>query len=293
MSPLEKAYWIYNKTGRVFCYDYRVADDIGIADRKIDFENNSSDYYQTCVQMSYLLNLMFGEIKGLKSSIIPRHIPTRGVSIQTRDHVAIELTDINSGKSYIVDLALDLYLIQSGMLPEHFCFDRYQHSSEFSDNKEYSVLSASDLIRFGKSTGINSTGKYTNDVINSLVKDVSKVYVSDPDADIVSYGLERVNELLSNKSFRGHLEGKQFVSRVFSSIFSPIGIGFQEFNLYYQDSESIVSMFYINSGGEKFIFYSNDNGLIISSRDKVRTMLSTGWSTRSNSLASLVEEKKI
>ena len=293
LSPLEKAYWVYNKAGHIFSYDYRVAENIKIADKEIDFENNSSDYYQTCIQMSYLLSLMFNDIEGLESKIIPRRIPTRGMHAANRDHVAVELCCKSSNKKYIVDLALDLFQIQSGMLIEHFCREEYAHSKDVENNFKYSTLSKSDCIRLDKVTGINTTGKYMNDVIDDARKEILEVYKNDFDADIVKIGFMKASEIIACKSFRGHLEGKQFVDRILSSFFSDIGIDYQQFNLYYKDSERMVTMFYVRqSSGESFVLYSNDNGLIVTSRESVARMLRMGWTTRSNSLASLLEEQK-
>lgn len=293
LSSLEKAYWIYNKAGHIFSYDYRVANDISIADKEIDFENNSSDYYQTCIQMSNLLSLMFNNIEGLEANVIPRRIPTRGMHAAGRDHVAVELHDKNTDKFYIVDLALDLFQIQSGMLTEHFCREEYAHSKDIENNRRYSTLSKSDCIRLGKVTGINTTGKYVNDVIDAAKKELLEIYKNDFDADIVKIGFEKSSDIMLGKSFRGHLEGKQFVGRILSSFFSDIGIECPEFNLYYKDSERIVTLFYIRqASGERFVLYSNDNGLIVTSRDNIARMLRMGWTTRSDSLASLLEEQK-
>ena len=58
LSPLEKAWLIYNKAGHVFRYDYRIANNVELAKKEIDFLTNNIDYFQTCTQISYLLNLM-------------------------------------------------------------------------------------------------------------------------------------------------------------------------------------------------------------------------------------------
>lgn len=293
LKPLEKAYWVYNKAGHIFSYDYRVANDIEIADNEIDFENNSSDYYQTCIQMSYLMSLMFNNIEGLEARVIPRRIPTRGMHAAGRDHVAVELHELECDKKYIVDLSLDLFQIQSGMITEHFCREEYAHSRDFEDNEKYSTLSVSDCIRLGKVTGINSTGRYTNNIINEARKQVLEIYKKEVDVDIVKVGFDKVSKIISGKTFRGHLEGKQFVGRILQLLFSDIGVDYQEFNLYYKNSERIITLFYVRQySGDVFVLYSNDNGLIYSSRDAISSMLRMGWSTRSNSLASLMDEQK-
>ena len=89
------------------------------------------------------------------------------------------------------------------------------------------------------------------------------------------------------------MEGKQFVGRILQLLFSDIGVDYQEFNLYYKNSERIITLFYVRQySGDVFVLYSNDNGLIYSSRDAISSMLRMGWSTRSNSLASLMDEQK-
>ena len=78
LSPLERAWLIYNKAGHVFRYDYRIANNIDLAHKEIDFLTNNIDYFQTCTQISYLLNLMLNNIEGLESRVIKRNIQLRG-----------------------------------------------------------------------------------------------------------------------------------------------------------------------------------------------------------------------
>ena len=119
-SPLEKAWWIYNKAALIFSYDFRVAHDINIAFKEIDFETNSSGYYQTCWQISDLLCLMLNYFQGeMKANVIKTNIEIRGQQLSEVPHKCVELI-IGENERYILDLTMDLFYIQSGMLPRHF-----------------------------------------------------------------------------------------------------------------------------------------------------------------------------
>ena len=84
-TSLEKVRYVYVNLGLLFNYDYRVAYDMKYA--YTDFVNNNIRKYQTCLQISKILNNILNNIPGVKSTIIPRRIDNlRGAYGQ--DHVA-------------------------------------------------------------------------------------------------------------------------------------------------------------------------------------------------------------
>ena len=294
LSPLEKAWLIYNKAGHVFRYDYRIANNVELAKKEIDFLTNNIDYFQTCTQISYLLNLMLNNIEGLESRVIKRNIQLRGNYCNKVDHVAIELKDKTSGKEYLLDLTLDLYEIQSGMICEHFACSEYANIIHSDTDKKYDLLSLQERKRLDNKTKINLSGIYTNNQIEECKKKVIEKYTTDFDTDIFEYGIEQIKQIISSHNFKGHQEGSLFIKRLFHEILSRVGINYKEFNLIYLNNDQIVTLFYfdIYSDGT-FLLYSTDNGIIETNKKNIKKMLSYGWSTRSNSLGDLLNSKTI
>lgn len=294
LSPLEKAWLIYNKAGHVFRYDYRIANNIELAKKEIDFLTNNIDYFQTCTQISYLLNLMLNNIEGLESRVIKRNIQLRGNYCNKVDHVAIELKDKTSGKEYLLDLTLDLYEIQSGMICEHFACSEYANIIHTNTDKKYDLLSLQERKKLDNKTKINLSGIYTNNQIDECKKKVIEKYTTDFDTDIFEYGIEQIKQIISSHNFKGHQEGSLFIKRLFHEILSRVGINYKEFNLIYLNNDQIVTLFYFdNSSDGTFLLYSTDNGIIETNKKNIKKMLSYGWSTRSNSLGDLLNSKTI
>ena len=73
ISLLEKIRWLYIKVGQIFCYDYRIAENINYAINEIDFSKDYINRYQTCTQISCIFNLMLNNLKGCNSKIIQRN----------------------------------------------------------------------------------------------------------------------------------------------------------------------------------------------------------------------------
>ena len=294
LSPLEKAWLIYNKAGHVFRYDYRIANNVELAKKEIDFLTNNIDYFQTCTQISYLLNLMLNNIEGLESRVIKRNIQLRGNYCNKVDHVAIELKDKTSGKEYLLDLTLDLYEIQSGMICEHFACSEYANIIHTNTDKKYDLLSLQERKKLDNKTKINLSGIYTNNQIDECKKKVIEKYTTDFDTDIFEYGIEQIKQIISSHNFKGHQEGSLFIKRLFHEILSRVGINYKEFNLIYLNNDQIVTLFYFdNSSDGTFFFFFSDNGIIETNKKNIKKMLSYGWSTRSNSLGDLLNSKTI
>ena len=294
LSPLERAWLIYNKAGHVFRYDYRIANNVELAKKEIDFLTNNIDYFQTCTQISYLLNLMLNNIEGLESRVIKRNIQLRGNYCNKVDHVAIELKDKTSGKEYLLDLTLDLYEIQSGMMCEHFGCSEYANIIHTNTDKKYDLLSLQERKKLDNKTKINLSGIYTNNQIDECKKKVIEKYTTDFDTDIFEYGIEQIKQIISSHNFKGHQEGSLFIKRLFHEILSRVGINYKEFNLIYLNNDQIVTLFYFdNSSDGTFLLYSTDNGIIETNKKNIKKMLSYGWSTRSNSLGDLLNSKTI
>ena len=137
LTPLEKTRYIYKKLGNLFCFDYRTrfTDNVTEAITKPLNYNYYINNFVSCIPMAIILNKLLNNINGVSSIIIPRQIPNlRGAAFQEQ-HTANEIT-INN-KKYLIDLALDLYLIQSNCQTKYFAAQ--------SDNNKYQTLSNNKL----------------------------------------------------------------------------------------------------------------------------------------------------
>lgn len=283
-SPLEKAWWIYKKTGLIFSYDFRASSNTELIHNQIDFEKNTSNYYQTCWQISDLLCLMFNNIEGLKAKVIETKIEIRGQNADTIPHRCVELI-VEGKKKYILDLTMDLFHIQSGMLPRYFAqatssVIRFNDRIEYvNDSEKYSVLSRNALIKLDKKTQLNTTGKYTDDVIEVE----RKKFLSEYTIDYYCHIIRHLNFLLAGKNFRGQLEGKKYITYILNSFLSPIGLEFKEYNLIYKNSSGIQTAFEILNENI-FFLYSKEYGVTETSLEGIKTMMNSGWSTASETL---------
>ena len=283
-SPLEKAWWIYKKAGLIFSYDFRVSNDIGVVYSEIDFEKNSSNYYQTCWQISDLLCLMLNDIEGLKANVIETNVEVRGQQANSVPHRCVELI-VEEKEKYILDLTMDLFHIQSGMLPRHFAQEtsniiRFDDKMEYVEGSEkYFILSKRDLVKLDKQTKLNLTGKYTDDVIERARKNFFREYTTDYQCHIIKY----LNLLLDGKNFRGELEGKKYITYILNIFLSPIGLGFKEYNLIYGNSVGIITVFEIKNENIYFI-YSKEYGVSETNLEGIKKLMSSGWNTASETL---------
>ena len=66
ISPLEQVRWIYINLGKLFSYDFRVAKEPEyVYNKKIDFQKGI-DRYQTCIQISYILDTILNQLPNVK-----------------------------------------------------------------------------------------------------------------------------------------------------------------------------------------------------------------------------------
>lgn len=277
ISLLEKVRWLYIKTGQLFSYDYRIANDINVSKKDIDFFNNYVSRYQTCIQISYIFNLMLNFIDpSLKANIINRSLgPNIG-----NGHCANEII-MPTGEKYILDLTLDLYLIQSGCQTKQFGFTT-------NSLGEYDIISLNECFEMDQKLGLVKDMEYVDDKILRVKKSLDKKDYSDMKPEEV---IDNKLNVISNfvHSFKGYYEGRQYVNKLFMDL---LKMKYKEFNLIYNndDSEQLITCFHIEyKGAERWIIYNNKLGLIKTTKDKVENMLNNGWSTHSSKINELFE----
>ena len=92
-----------------------------------------------------------------------------------------------------------------------------------------------------------------------------------------------------NFLFVGVQEGKQFINKIWTDILPPTIVNsMKEYNIHHYDENDnvqVVSVYLFNTNlFNKCYLYDNNNGLFVSSPQKVIEMLDNGWKTNSMSL---------
>lgn len=293
LTPLEKVRWLYINIGKLFSYDYRVANDPKYGYGKKINTNEYINRYQTCVQISEILNKVFNgdlddedfPIEGVESKTIKRILmESRGQ--YGEDHVANEvIVDSTEGKlRLMLDLTLDLFLIQSDCYTKHFGYE--------DDGTGYDIISKVEDVEMDKKLGfVIDESDYTDTRINNakeLIKEYSKNFESSK--DFVEYKVKLINQL--TKKFVGYNEGKLYLDMLLKKLLKEY---YKEFNLYYnkEGEVNLKTVYAIISGDyEKWIMYSNRLGLVSTSQESLRNMLEGDWQTNSSSLLELVKNEK-
>ena len=270
---LEKIRWLYIKVGEVFSYNYKVLNDIDYAKKEIDFSKDYIGRYQTCTQISYLLNIMLNNLEGCTSKVIVRKANIRGNS--DVEHVANEVTLV-TGEKFILDLTLDLYLIQSGCQTKQFGFtgDIYNTCD---------IISLKECEIMDRKLGLIKNGEYTDRKIERQKQIIDSLnYSNIPDVNIIEHRMSLIRELLPN--FNGYHEGKLFINKLFNKL---LGYSYKEYNLRYirDNGMELLTCFKIYSGGDiLWYLYDPKLGIIETNIDRLVNMLSSGWTTKSKSL---------
>ena len=283
LTPLEKVRWMYINLGKLFSYDYRVAQDISYGTEKMFDPYQFIGRYQTCIQISSVLNLILNGIDGVDSRVIERVLPNVHASYGN-NHVANEVILYDKGEKLklLLDLTLDLYLIQSDCMTKHFAY-------EDDGTGTYDIIPTDDIRKMDYDINLVPDNFYTDDAINQ-VKNTFKIIDGIPDKDVIEYRISLISGLV--KRFKGYHEGKQYISMLFREL---LRLPYHEYNLYFNDQNSInLKTIYriVNGDYEKWIVYSNNSGFMSTSRDKIREILNHGWATNSNTLYDLVNSEE-
>jgi len=277
-SLIEKIRWVYKKAGMLFSYDYRVGDDISYATKDIDFEKNYVSRYQTCLQISYLFDLMLKQIDHrLETRIIKRKVDNRG-HFNDLEHQANEVT-LPTGEKYIFDLTLDLYLIQSGCQTKHFGFETDSLST-------YDIISLNELKEIDQRLGLKDI-EYRDDIIKRVSDEIKGLSIGKTDEEILDIKINKINSLIIQ--FNGYFEAKQYINKLFIDI---LKLPYKEFNLTYNHNDDLemITCFQINN--DKWYIYSNKLGLVSTSLDNINNMIKHGWGTKSNTLTELLDNSR-
>lgn len=284
LTPLEKLRWLYIKAGELFSYDYRIANNIEVAKTEIDFYKNYINRYQTCIQISYLMNLMYNNVdRNITGKVITRKGNQRGN--YDVEHQANEVT-LSTGEKFILDLTLDLYLIQSGCQTKEFGFSS-------SPDTDYDIISLRECEEMDRKLGLIKNGEYTDKRIRDLKSQLNNLdYSNMTQEEELDFKISRISSVIP--SFKGYHEGKQFVNKVLREILLGTN-NIAEYNLTYKhdETEDLMSCFALDTAEQKnWYVYNRALGLLKTSPTKIDTLLKGGWHTNSRTLPVLLEESQ-
>ena len=282
LSPLEQVRWIYINLGKLFSYDFRVAKEPEYGyNKKIDFQKGI-DRYQTCIQISYILDTILNQLPNVKSKIVERSMhDMRGN--YGEEHVGNDVIINDNGFEYhiILDLTLDLYLIQSDCRTLHF---GYQDDGTGT----YDIIPQCDNENMDIKLGfINSYKDYTDYNIKEAKNYLKSFNTSKVDP---IYYLETALSCISKlyKKFQGYHEGVLYTNLLFRNL---LDAEYKDFNLFYENNDltSMKTIYHINYKGiEKWLIYSNKVGFMNTDIESIEELLNTGWYTRSDTLKDMI-----
>ena len=279
VSTLEKVRWIYIKLGELFSYDYTVVSKPKEALKELTFEDNYISPYQTCIQISQIMNIILNSLgPECKSKIVDTQDSVRGINNSTHKANSVEFSN---GEKYLLDLTLDLYLIQSGCQTKHFGFT--------TPNGEYDILPLLECEKIDKSFGIIKYGEYTDKKINDMKSRLNSIdYSSMTEDEILNYKLSMLNTLVPK--FRGSHEGKMYLNKLFIEVLKT---RFKEYHLTLQrESIDELATIYKFIDTDSWYLYTPNLGLFRTSKENIKSMLNSGWISKSNSLFDDLENKK-
>lgn len=279
VSILEKVRWIYIKLGELFSYDYTVVSKPKEALKELTFEDNYISPYQTCIQISQIMNIILNSLgPECKSKIVDTQDSVRGINNSTHKANSVEFSN---GEKYLLDLTLDLYLIQSGCQTKHFGFT--------TPNGEYDILPLLECERIDKSFGIIKYGEYTDKKINDMKSRLNSIdYSSMTEDEILNYKLSMLNTLVPK--FRGSHEGKMYLNKLFIEVLKS---RFKEYHLTLQrENIDELATIYKFIDTDSWYLYTPNLGLFRTSKENIKSMLNSGWISKSNSLFDDLENKK-
>ena len=274
---ISKIRWVYIKLGWLFSYNYRVVNDSKYMDDSVDLNSKYISRYQTCIQISQILNSVLNMIPGCKSEIVERKANLRGH--YDREHVC-NAVYLESGEKIMLDLTLDLYLIQGGFQTKHFGY--------FGDEENTcDIISLSECRICDEKMGLIKDGEYLDDKLERLKSSFQKMNSYGlPFEELIDYKMIKISELIPH--MKGYHEAKMFISKMFIDV---LDISYSEYNLSSLQSDNsfkMVTCFNIGENESLWYIYDEEIGLVKTSKEKILAMLEDGWTTKSNTLQSKV-----
>ena len=225
--------------------------------------------------MNIVINSLGPECKG---KIVETSDNVRGIVGPKHRANAVEFSN---GEKYLLDLTLDLYLIQSGCQTKHFGYT--------SPNGEYDIMPLVECESIDKKYGLIKFGEYTDKRINDLKSKLNNIdYSNMTEEEILNYKIMMLNTI--TPKFRGAHEGKMYLNKLFIEVLKS---RFKEYHLTSQreKNEELATVFkFVDT--DSWYLYTPNLGLFNSSKENIKSMLNSGWKSKSNSLFDDLENNK-
>lgn len=278
-SYIEQIRWVYIKLGDLFIYDYRVANHPDIVTKELNFEEDYIGGFQTCIQIAEIMNIVINSLgPECKGKIVETSDNVRGIVGPKHRANAVEFSN---GEKYLLDLTLDLYLIQSGCQTKHFGYT--------CPNGEYDIMPLVECESIDKKYGLIKFGEYTDKRINDLKSKLNNTdYSNMTEEEILNYKIMMLNTI--TPKFRGAHEGKMYLNKLFIEVLKS---RFKEYHLTSQreKNEELATVFkFVDT--DSWYLYTPNLGLFNSSKENIKSMLNSGWKSKSNSLFDDLENNK-
>ena len=269
VSPLEKVRWVYIKLGKLFSFDYKYLD----TQKEATLDSEVIDRYQTCVQISEILNEILNKIDpNIKSEVIERKNINRPYN---KEHVCNVITIGN--EKYLLDLSLDLYRIHFDLKTKDFGYSGHP-------NMELDIISQNECTKMDKALGLYPNG-YTDDKIKKTREELSFMdFRNMTFEEEIEYRLLRVNMILNmNDSYN---ESNLFLYNEVVDSF----INCQTIRTIIRNNDEQRYVYIFIRNGEYVIYmYDENNRFYKTTINVLKGLLDNGWDNKKGLLYDFID----
>lgn len=257
ITPIEKVRWVYVNFGKILSFDYKKFD----SKTKVNLDSDYINKYQTCVQISYLLNDALNRIDpNIKSEVIERKIEGHRYE---QEHLA-NIVTINDEK-YLLDLTLDLYRIHFDLKTKEFGFSGYT-------NYDLDIMPQSENIKMDEHLGLYNNG-YTDNILKELEEEISFVDFSDYTfEEEIDYKILKLWTILNMNNT--YSESNEFIYKILVDNFLKCET---IRSVIRKDNEQKYVYIFKKNNEIVWYIYDEDNIFYKSNSNEIKDMLDNGW----------------
>lgn len=272
-NEIEKIRWVYINLGKIISYNYKDLD----FKTKVSINDNYISKYQTCIQVSDLLNEMLNSIDGISCVSVERQMDKKYFDEAHRSNVVT----LSTGERIVLDLIYDLPLIQNNCQTKNFGF--------FDDGDINTIIiSTFEDKQMDSKLGFNTD--YNDNRLREL-----KYNLRHQDLDLLpfeermDYIINQIKPFISNDC--DFVEATNFID---NELFIDTISGFViRHNIINPDNNERIRVYIISDAIDKVWYtYSNSERLHKSSEATVVKYISDGWFNRSGGLYNYIEKAK-